>query len=648
MLDNRLVLKITSLLVGLWLIWGGTHTATVAAQQQKITVIVDGMVVNLPRNPVTINNINYVPLRGLFERLGVSIQWDQNTSTITASKGAQTMEYTLGNYYARINGVECSLSSPGQVIDGDVMIPLRFVGETFGAELTWRPDIKSIQITSDEKLLSSVSAEPTGNSAANLTNSGFLVKQGEWIYGLETNERLEGNGHTYVSEGSSGYLYKINQSSGDKTRLISNQAQMLNIQGDWLYFLGADEVSRVRTDGSGLTQLANAPGTTQLFVLNDWLLYNTENGIYRLQLDREGALPVRVLDNSNIDQITVSQGWIYYKENRNGELPGIIGKVRINGTGNVSFGRLDYEDLTVQGDYLYFTYIDESTPKIGRMPVGGGSLQSLSAASGYNISGNKLYFGSGPILYQSEMDGSGRQEVATLEGADMRLRINLLDGAVYYEKGVFASENNYVSAMYAVNLSSKLAYSLYGKVLPKEFVHSSNVFSGAYVSNLPEKDPKIEYEAQQTAKAVIEQTLLPGMTTRDKVKALHDYVVLNTAYDYDNYLNGTIPEESYSEYGVLVLHTGVCQGYALTMKMLLDLADVENYYIAGTNNEGDGHAWNIVVVDGVYYHLDATWDDPVPNIPGYTRYTYFLIPDEQMALSHKWDRDTVKGFFSSL
>lgn len=633
--------------MGLCLIWGGSHTAYAAGQQQNISVVLDGAAVKLPRAPVTINNMNYVPLRGVFEQLGVSIQWDQQSGTVTANKGAQTMEYTLGNYYARINGTDRYMTSPGQLIDGAIMLPLRFVGEAFGAELSWNPVSRSINITSDEQLLSSISAEPTGNTASNLTNSGFVAKQGEWIYGLETIERPYNTGESYVSGGSSGFLYKVNQSGGDKTRLLSTPARMLNVQGDWLYFLGSNEICKIRVDGSELTQLAVANYTTQLIVMNNWLLYNAEDGIYRLQLDRPGALPIRIADNSNIDQFTVSHGWIYYKEHRKDEQPGIIGKIRINGLDNTSYGTLDYEDLTVQGDYLYFTFIDENTAKIGRMPVEGGSLQSLHNASGYNIADNKLYYDAGLALFQSELDGSGSREVASLGDWPMPFRMNLLDGSVYYEKGLFGPDNQFVSAMYAVNLSSNSAYSLYGKILPEEYVYKSSLFAGAYQSSLPAKDPKIEYETQQAAKAVIEQTLLPGMSTREKVKALHDYVVLNTAYDYDNYLNGTIPDASYTEYGILVLHTGVCQGYAVTMKMLLDLAGVENYYISGTNNEGAGHAWNIVVVDGVYYHLDATWDDPVPNEPGYIGYTYFLIPDEEMALSHIWDRETVKGFFAN-
>lgn len=54
----------------------------------------------------------------------------------------------------------------------------------------------------------------------------------------------------------------------------------------------------------------------------------------------------------------------------------------------------------------------------------------------------------------------------------------------------------------------------------------------------------------------------------------------------------------------------------------------------GAYGWGD-HAWNIVNIDGNYYHVDVTWDDPdeSDNI----NYDYFLISDEQMSTDHKWD-----------
>ena len=63
---------------------------------------------------------------------------------------------------------------------------------------------------------------------------------------------------------------------------------------------------------------------------------------------------------------------------------------------------------------------------------------------------------------------------------------------------------------------------------------------------------------------------------------------------------------------VLKEHKGVCQGYALlALKMLRELG-IETLYVVGEVNTGP-HAWNLVKVDGEWYHLDTTWNDPVPD-----------------------------------
>ncbi|ARD48883.1 DUF5050 domain-containing protein [Sporosarcina sp. P33] len=127
----------------------------------------------------------------------------------------------------------------------------------------------------------------------------------------------------------------------------------------------------------------------------------------------------------------------------------------------------------------------------------------------------------------------------------------------------------------------------------------------------------------------------PGMTEYEKVKAVHDYVVLQTAYDYDNYLKNTIPRESYTMYGVLVNKTAVCNGYGLAMVYLLNELGIDTIYVKST--PAMNHGWNKVKIDGRWYSLDVTWDDPVPDRKGKVSYGYFLVSDSQLAKTHSWN-----------
>jgi hypothetical protein len=106
-------------------------------------------------------------------------------------------------------------------------------------------------------------------------------------------------------------------------------------------------------------------------------------------------------------------------------------------------------------------------------------------------------------------------------------------------------------------------------------------------------------------------------------KAIHDYMLLNCEYDYDNFNNNTIPPDSYGIRGVLVNKMAVCNGYAVTFKMFMEMLGIECEMITSFELN---HAWNRVRLDGEWYMVDVTWDDPVPDQQGRTLYTYFNVP----------------------
>lgn len=143
-------------------------------------------------------------------------------------------------------------------------------------------------------------------------------------------------------------------------------------------------------------------------------------------------------------------------------------------------------------------------------------------------------------------------------------------------------------------------------------------------------------QLEQVTEKIISENISADMSEFEKVKAIHDYVVLHTAYDYENYQNGTIPDSSYGIDGLLLKGIAVCDGYAKSMLYVLDKMGMETLYVTGTAND-ELHAWNKVKIDGEWYSLDATWDDPTPNKEGYVRYNYFLIPDNKLDDDHSWD-----------
>ena len=139
------------------------------------------------------------------------------------------------------------------------------------------------------------------------------------------------------------------------------------------------------------------------------------------------------------------------------------------------------------------------------------------------------------------------------------------------------------------------------------------------------------------AEALLPQIVTPGMSEYETVKAIHDYIVNNTQYDYDRLLNGTVPEVSHSPLGVLQYGVAVCQGYAYAFELLCDLSGIECDFVGGVAG-GGGHAWNQVKVDGKWYNIDVTWDDPIYYFNGvltpYLSYDYFLVSDAVLYQDH--------------
>lgn len=143
-----------------------------------------------------------------------------------------------------------------------------------------------------------------------------------------------------------------------------------------------------------------------------------------------------------------------------------------------------------------------------------------------------------------------------------------------------------------------------------------------------ETKEQTEYVMKQ-AKAIVSSIIQVGMDDHEKVKAIHDYVVKHASYDTSY--------KAYTAYEALVNRSAVCQGYALLTYQLLKEAGIENHFVVGTG-EGQPHAWNLVKIEKKWYHLDTTFDDPVPDEQGRVTYSYFNLSDEQIARNHEWNR----------
>lgn len=157
-----------------------------------------------------------------------------------------------------------------------------------------------------------------------------------------------------------------------------------------------------------------------------------------------------------------------------------------------------------------------------------------------------------------------------------------------------------------------------------------------YLTNAKEEQQELD-AALQEVKSKIDTS---GMSDEEIVLAYHEYLTSTVAYAYEDYFNGTIAaNHGYDMYGALIKHSCVCQGYAETMFYLLREAGLS---CAIASSENINHAWNIVKIHGKWYHIDATWDDPVWDMPGRSYHDYFLVSFDTMnkntLINHTKDR----------
>ncbi|AOZ92410.1 stalk domain-containing protein [Paenibacillus crassostreae] len=128
---------------------------TTEAAEAQVSIVLDGYPLPFPVQPKVMNGTTLVPFRAIAEALGVTVSWNQNTQTITASKkdttGLTQVVLTKGSTNAEVDGATMKLSAPVQTVSGSTMIPLSFFSQQFGATVAWDQVSKKVIITSPKE-----------------------------------------------------------------------------------------------------------------------------------------------------------------------------------------------------------------------------------------------------------------------------------------------------------------------------------------------------------------------------------------------------------------------------------------------------------------------------------------------------------------
>lgn len=208
---------------------------------------------------------------------------------------------------------------------------------------------------------------------------------------------------------------------------------------------------------------------------------------------------------------------------------------------------------------------------------------------------------------------------------------------------IYDNYNECISDFRSIYRNKRLLYSINNYVSPYNRYLSLN-----YKININNGKAKIEItvtkkysdnqieEINKKIDKYISKLKINKMSDEEKIKWAHDFIIDRNKYDKEAIKKGS--GDAYSAYGALVGNKAICQGYAEAIAIVLDRFDIPNILISN-----DLHIWNLVYVNNKWYHLDATWDDPILYNGKQTKiYDYYLITSKRLSgidssSNHKFD-----------
>lgn len=118
------------------------------AKRNSVTIEIKGEPHHFAQEPVIINGTTFVPIRGVTEALGAKVSWNNSTKTVGITKEDMKISFPIGSPNAIVNGKVVPIEPP-RLINSTTMVPLKFVSETLGMKVEWDGHTKTVSINED-------------------------------------------------------------------------------------------------------------------------------------------------------------------------------------------------------------------------------------------------------------------------------------------------------------------------------------------------------------------------------------------------------------------------------------------------------------------------------------------------------------------
>lgn len=117
---------------------------------QGVTIYINGEKQAFSNEAIIEKGSTLVPLRGIFEKLGATVTWNQKDQSISATKGNSKIWLKIGSTNAKVNGNNVKLAVPAKIVKGKTLVPLRFISESLGESVKWDQSTSSVIIGSGD------------------------------------------------------------------------------------------------------------------------------------------------------------------------------------------------------------------------------------------------------------------------------------------------------------------------------------------------------------------------------------------------------------------------------------------------------------------------------------------------------------------
>lgn len=265
---------------------------------EPIKVLINDQPLVVPVDPVIQEERTLVPLRAIFEALGVDVAWDQKTKTVTGTRDDKIIKLQIDNKVASINGNPVELDVAARIINESTLVPVRFIAESLGAEVDWNNETQTVLIQSDYQIKTYKVVRVVDGDTIKVNFNG--KEESVRLIGIDTPESVHPDGTKNAEEGKVASNYTKSMLEG-KDVVLEFDVQERDMYGRLLAYvwLGNTMFNKTLLQ-EGYAQVSTFPPNVKY--VNDFLVLEevareNNKGLWQYEEPIDPEVPV-VIDKS--------------------------------------------------------------------------------------------------------------------------------------------------------------------------------------------------------------------------------------------------------------------------------------------------------------------------------------------------------------